>query len=133
MDFKGAYYWTRYFSFTVSDRSQSYTLDIGLQDLHSTAGTSLDSANGMKFSSLDVDNDDAPQNCAVAFKRPFWNAKCGLVGPLSIYGDKNLGKGVYWQSVTGCCDTLDSIFFKTRPNHCVEGEGSACTRCRVGY
>ena len=106
MEFQNMNYWVRYFTFKVGDSTQDYQLTLGNHDPQSTAGTSLDSANGMKFSAIDVDNDLSSNNCAETFKRPFWNAKCGLVGPLSIYGDKNLGRGIYWQSITGCCNSL---------------------------
>ena len=133
MTYQGSTFWTRYFAFQVDTKAEGYKIQIGLHDPDSTAGTSLESANGMKFSTADTDQDTSLQNCALNFKRPFWNSKCGLVGPLSVYGDTNLGRGVYWQAVTGCCDSLQAISFKSRPVHCSQGEGAQCSACASGY
>lgn len=57
MTYRSQYYWSMYHSFTVANKSESYTLIIDEYDNQSTGGRSLDSSNGMKFSTLDVDND----------------------------------------------------------------------------
>lgn len=57
MTHQAQYFWVMYHTFSVGDKSESYRFSIADYDNHSTGGKSLDSSNGMKFSTLDVDND----------------------------------------------------------------------------
>lgn len=134
MTHKSQYYWVLYHTFKIANKSEGFQFTVDEFNPHSTGGRSLDSSNGMKFSTLDVDNDlNEDENCAIIFRRPFWNSKCGFVGPLSKYGSTNPGQGVYWQGVTGCCSSLDTIFFKSRTKRCSQRVDNHCSECETGY
>ncbi len=91
-------------------------------------------SNGAGFSTIDVDSDTNPStDCAKDFRRPFWNGSCGFAGPLSDYGNNNLGKGIYWQTFTGAFVSIDLMSFKVRPRRCASGFGSSCSKCETGY
>lgn len=126
--------WAAYSSLKIGSDAEAYKLEVSGFDSASSAGNSLIHSNGAGFSAYDVDNDLNPsENCAMSFRRPFWNGSCGFVGPLSDYGNTNLGKGVYWQTFSGSFVSLDSISFKLRPRQCLLGFGSTCTKCEAGY
>lgn len=126
--------WAAYSTFIIGSAAEAYILEVSGFDSTSSAGNSLTQSNGGGFSTYDLDNDLNPtENCAEDFRRPFWNGSCGFAGPLSDYGNTNLGKGVYWQTFSGAFASLDRISFKLRPNRCLLGFGSTCVKCDSGY
>jgi hypothetical protein len=65
-DWNGVKKYAKYDMFKIMSEEEGYKLILG--DYHGNAGDSLSYHNGKKFSTYDVDNDDAPVQ--------FWNGNC---------------------------------------------------------
>ena len=65
-DWNGVKKYASYETFQVSSEEEGYELTVG--GYKGDAGDSLSSHNGKKFSTYDVDNDEAPIQ--------FWNGNC---------------------------------------------------------
>ncbi len=66
----------KYGSFTVSDASDKYRMNVGEFEALSTAGNSLSYHNSMRWTTYDQDNDSYSHNCAVLKNCPFWFKRC---------------------------------------------------------
>ncbi|XP_052097262.1 fibrinogen-like protein A [Mytilus californianus] len=66
-------YYAKYKTFVVGDASSQYKLTIG--GYSGTAGDSLNFSNGMKFTTVDRDNDLSSTNCAME-RGPWWFKSC---------------------------------------------------------
>ncbi|CAB4021589.1 Hypothetical predicted protein, partial [Paramuricea clavata] len=95
-----------YESFSVGNESEAYILNVG--NYSGTAGDSLRLNNGMKFTTIDVDNDvNGNNNCATNKKSGWWfegSQKCSYADLNGKYlgGAHNQGmKGVFWFGFTG--------------------------------
>uniref|UniRef100_A0A8W7PWV5 Fibrinogen C-terminal domain-containing protein n=1 Tax=Anopheles coluzzii TaxID=1518534 RepID=A0A8W7PWV5_ANOCL len=74
-DFDGNKTFARYDQFEIADENQMYMLS-KIEGFSGPAGDSLGNAKGMKFSTLDSDNDIAKDSCAVTFTGAWWYNAC---------------------------------------------------------
>ncbi|XP_014097585.3 fibrinogen C domain-containing protein 1 [Bactrocera oleae] len=110
--FSGASYYARYSEFVVGSDSEGYSLKV-LGTYIGTAGDSLKMHVGMKFTTRDRDNDNAPvNNCAVDYKGAWWFAKCYNSHLNGEYGQKN--PSVNWNSINRN-EALKSVQMMIRP------------------
>ena len=73
-DFEGNTVYANYSTFNVSDGSTEYILTVG--GYSGTAGDSLDSHNGRRFTTRDNDNDVSGSNCAQWATGAWWYESC---------------------------------------------------------
>uniref|UniRef100_A0A0A1WX60 Fibrinogen C domain-containing protein 1 n=1 Tax=Zeugodacus cucurbitae TaxID=28588 RepID=A0A0A1WX60_ZEUCU len=72
----GDSYHARYTEFLIGSESEGYPLKV-LGNYTGTAGDSMIFHVGMKFTTRDSDNDNAPQgNCAIDYKGAWWFDRC---------------------------------------------------------
>ncbi|VDI21423.1 ficolin [Mytilus galloprovincialis] len=115
-DFEGESKYAKYKIFRVGDISSNYPLTV--VGYSGDAGNSMQVANGMKFSTHDVDNDGAPGSCAKSFKGGFWYNNCHYANPNGEYlkGEHEaLAVGVNWYHWKGYKYSLKSIEMKIKP------------------
>ncbi|XP_053692608.1 techylectin-5A-like [Sabethes cyaneus] len=75
-DFDGSVAVAKYSRFLVGGPEEKYALN-SLGNYSGNAGDSLAPSLGMKFTTLDADNDShPPDNCAVMYKGAWWYAAC---------------------------------------------------------
>jgi hypothetical protein len=87
--------------------------------LTGTAGNSLNTHNGMKFSTQDVDNDISTENCAVEKNGAWWFRRCSrshLNGEYLGGHHEHLRKGVFWVSYKGTNYSYEIAEMKVGPN-----------------
>ena len=76
-DWEGNTAFAKYDQFSVGDEASDYTLSVSGYQNASTAGDSLTSHNGQRFSTPDRDNDGHSHfNCAVYSHGPWWHWGC---------------------------------------------------------
>lgn len=82
-----------------------------------SAGDSLSGHNGMKFTTIDKDQDTHGQNCARLAYGGFWFYKCFGANPNGIYtwGESPPAHGVHWRTFKGLEYSLKTIVMKIRP------------------
>ncbi|XP_053379845.1 ryncolin-1-like [Mercenaria mercenaria] len=75
-NFEGSRVYAEYDKFSNGDESSGYKLEVGRYS--DTAGNSLSNHNGMKFSTVDRDNDiwSTDNSCAKKFKGCWWYRSC---------------------------------------------------------
>ena len=96
-DFEGNKKYANYSTFSVGDSAALYKLTVG--GYSGNVGDSLIVHNGMKFTTIDKDNDHATFNCAVRYSGAWWYNACHasnlnglyLSGPTETYAN-----GVDW-------------------------------------
>jgi len=99
-DWEGVKKHALYSTFIVGSRESDYTLTIG--GYSGTAGDSMTTHNGQKFSTKDHDVDSHPTssyNCAQIYKGGWWYNACHRANPNGLYLRGNEGsnaKGVNW-------------------------------------
>ena len=84
-----------------------------------STGDSLSVHNNMKFTTLDKDQDQSKDNCAVEFTGAWWYVNCHatnlngqyLGGATDVYA-----KGIIWKAWKGQYYSLKSTEMKIRPN-----------------
>ena len=68
--------------------------------------------NGMKFTTLDSDNDVSPKNCAVVYWGAWWYKNCFLSNLNAHYYNKSstplYATGVMWYTFRGYYESLKS-------------------------
>uniref|UniRef100_A0A182N216 Fibrinogen C-terminal domain-containing protein n=1 Tax=Anopheles dirus TaxID=7168 RepID=A0A182N216_9DIPT len=74
-DFGGNKTFARYDEFEIAGESQQYAL-LKIDGYWGPAGDSLGSVKGMKFSTLDVDNDTWNGSCAITYTGAWWYSAC---------------------------------------------------------
>ena len=78
--------------FGVGNESTGYTLQVGYMldlglGITIAIGSSFNMLNGMKFSTMDVDNDLSPGDCANSFGNSgWWFKQCGLINLNGRFG-----------------------------------------------
>ena len=120
-------YYAEYTSFAIGDEGSKYVLHVGGYQPGSTAGDCLTNAssssninwraNGMKFSTLDSDNDRTGGQCAVTSGRgAFWYNSCQAANPMGTYGSTGNGgwMGVYWYTIDNSNTGLKGIKLKLK-------------------
>ena len=102
-DFEGNSAYAQYTSFSVGDSSSKYILSVS--GYNGTAGNSLASHNGCRFTTRDQDNDKISRgNCARWFKGAWWYYNCHASNLNGLYhGGSHLSyaDGVNWDSWRG--------------------------------
>ena len=96
-DFDGSRRYAKYTSFTIANGDLKYALTLG--QYSGNAEDSLGYHNGMKFSTKDSDNDQAPYNCPVIYQGAWWYNHChhsNLNGVYINVGSSTDDKGVKW-------------------------------------
>ncbi|XP_049538223.1 fibrinogen-like protein A [Anopheles darlingi] len=100
-DFSGNYAYARYDKFKIGSESEHYTLTLG--NYSGTAGDSMGSNNGRRFSSIDRDNGDWPKSdgCVNYSRGAWWHRACtgaNLNGP---YNNARSSKSMFWLDFKG--------------------------------
>ncbi|XP_037937720.1 fibrinogen-like protein 1 [Teleopsis dalmanni] len=118
-DFEGEKRYAKYDSFAIGDNSTQYDLKI-LGKYSGNAGDSFTFHQGMKFSTPEVDNDLAENNCADAFKGGWWYAAChasNLNGKYlrGKFNESLYATGVIWHSWHGHYYSLKNVVMAIRP------------------
>lgn len=91
------WYWAEYDTFRVGDEASGFRLTI--DGYKGTAGDSLKSSNGMRFSTHDRDNDVWPEtHCAQSHGGGFWYSRCGAA-QLNAQPYDNDGWGFVWNDL----------------------------------
>ena len=116
-----------YGEFAVGNSIDKYKLHLANYDGNSTVGDSLTGThhnlNGMKFTTLDQDNDLGSKNCAVIFSGGWWFENCHNANLNGLYPPASLGsidcdnwssyaQYVTWKSFNDCY--ADVIFSEMR-------------------
>ncbi|KAK3510888.1 hypothetical protein QTP70_024379 [Hemibagrus guttatus] len=118
-DFEKGSAYAQYTTFTVSQESTNYMLNIGGY-INGGAGDSLSFVNGRGFSTFDK---DPTGNCAEANGGGFWYYgywywyQCHLANPNGLYKYGNVGTpytGIMWQSWKGYYYSMKTIVMKIR-------------------
>lgn len=80
-------------------------------------GDSLSGHNGMKFTTIDKDQDTHVSNCAQLAYGAFWYYNCFGANPNGIYtwGPSPRAHGVQWRTFKGLEYSLKTIVMKIRP------------------
>lgn len=102
-DYDGNKTYAKYDRFEIGDESQKYALKT-LGVYSGTAGDSLQPQKGMKFTTLDADNDTWERNCAVEYTGAWWYTNChksGLNGRYLRGDTKESASGMVWQTFRG--------------------------------
>ncbi|XP_062395949.1 microfibril-associated glycoprotein 4-like [Sardina pilchardus] len=117
-DWDGGKVYAQYTSFSVDPESLDYKLHLG-NFINGGAGDSLSYHNGMKFSTLDKDQDADGANCAKYRLGGFWYNSCHHANPNGVYRwgiDDTLSTfGIEWYHFKGHYYSLKSISMKIRP------------------
>uniref|UniRef100_K1QJJ8 Ficolin-2 n=1 Tax=Magallana gigas TaxID=29159 RepID=K1QJJ8_MAGGI len=90
--FSGDWYYAKYGDFKVADESDGYRLSLKAGSYEGNAGDGMDNhgstdPSGMKFSTIDRDNDNAPALCTFARQGAWWYNQCTLTNLNGIYGN----------------------------------------------
>ncbi|XP_062575636.1 ficolin-2-like [Saccostrea cucullata] len=90
--FGGGWFYAKYKDFRIANVSDSYRMRVKEGSYQGTAGDSIEShgttnTNGYKFTTIDIDNDFAPSNCALARKGAWWHNICTWANLNGIYGN----------------------------------------------
>lgn len=115
-DFEGNSRYAKYMIFAVGNVASGYQLRIS--GYSGDAGNSLEPHNNMKFSTQDVDNDNAGGSCAKSFKGGFWYNNCHFANPTGEYlkGEhETVAVGVNWFHWKGYKYSLKTIDMKIKP------------------
>lgn len=73
--------------------------------------------NGMKFTTIDKDQDTHKSNCAQLAYGAFWYSRCFSANPNGIYtwGPSPPAQGAQWTTFRGLEYSLKTIVMKIRP------------------
>lgn len=117
-DFEGNKRFALYSTFSVGSECEGFNLSVsGFKA--GDAGDAMSSNNGMKFSTLDRDQDTWPEHCARKFLGAFWYAACHKTNPTGVYrwgADNSLfAVGMSWLHWKGHDYSLKSMSMKVRP------------------
>ncbi|KAF0040105.1 hypothetical protein F2P81_008340 [Scophthalmus maximus] len=117
-DFEGNKRFALYSTFSVGSECEGFNLSVsGFKA--GDAGDAMSSHNGMKFSTLDRDQDTWPEHCARKFLGAFWYAACHETNPTGVYrwgADNSLfAVGMSWLHWKGHDYSLKSMSMKKPP------------------
>lgn len=86
-----------------------------IRDSIESEGTT--NTNGFKFSTSDIDNDDASASCAVARKGAWWYNECTWSNLNGMYGNGSCaaaGNCNFWYSLTNSFSGVKTSFMMVR-------------------
>ncbi len=121
--FNGGNAFARFSNFFIENEDAGYTLRIGECDPTSTAGDSLASHNGMKFSTTDNDRDSLKDiNCAEMTKGGWWYKNCHDSNLNGLYYKNgklasHVPDGIIWQHWLGDSTSLKTVVLAIRPKN----------------
>ncbi|XP_040260823.1 ficolin-2-like [Bufo bufo] len=102
-DFDSVNYFAKYSSFKIMGETEKYKLVLG--DFTSgNAGDSLSYQNGMKFSTVDQDNDADTRSCVDLYKGAWWHNQCHQSNLNGLYRPgkhETFADGINWNSGKG--------------------------------
>ncbi|KFB48052.1 AGAP006743-PA-like protein [Anopheles sinensis] len=116
-DYDGNKTYAKYDRFEIGDEGQKYVLK-SVDTYSGTAGDSLTELVGMKFTTLDADNDTWGKNCAVEFTGAWWYAAChksNLNGKYLRGETKEYASGMVWYTFRGHHYSLKSSKMMIKP------------------
>ncbi|XP_075041981.1 ficolin-2-like [Mixophyes fleayi] len=116
-DFDYKKYFAKYKSFKVMGESEKYKLILGAF-LSGDAGDSLTYHNGMKFTTMDQDNDPDISNCAQVYKGASWYKTCHYVNLNGLYlpgKHASFADGINWYTGKGHYYSYKQSEMKIRP------------------
>ncbi len=129
-DWRGNKKYAVYNKFLVKSEDEGYELAVSEFSSLSTAGDSLSKHNGMRFSTFDVDNDEAPLelwngNCAERFHGGWWYKACYRANLNGRYYDggvvaEKMNDGVAWNSWHGLKYSLKFVEMRVFRNFKVQ-------------
>ena len=114
-DFEYNSRYANYSTFHVGSATEYYKLKVG--GYTGDAGDSLSHHNGMKFSTIDNDNDLHASNCAISHSGGWWYKYCHVsnLNGLYAYGPTTLStKSVIWKEFKGYFYSLKFTEMKLR-------------------
>uniref|UniRef100_A0AAG5DAQ3 Fibrinogen C-terminal domain-containing protein n=1 Tax=Anopheles atroparvus TaxID=41427 RepID=A0AAG5DAQ3_ANOAO len=116
-DYDGNKTHAKYERFEIGDEGQKFALKT-LGGYSGTAGDSMNDLVGMKFTTLDADNDTWDKNCAVSFTGAWWYTAChrsNLNGKYLRGETKEFATGMVWQTFRGYHHALKVAKIMIRP------------------
>ncbi|XP_053666697.1 ficolin-1-like [Anopheles marshallii] len=116
-DFEGNKTYAKYDQFEIGDESQKYAVTKA-SGYTGTAGDSFSGTKGMKFSTLDADNDTWENQCAVTFTGAWWYSNChssNLNGKYLRGETKEYATGMVWTTFRGHHYALKTSKMMIRP------------------
>ncbi|XP_050093191.1 ficolin-2-like [Anopheles aquasalis] len=116
-DFDGNKTYARYTHFEIGGEAQLYELT-QISGYSGTAGDDMVAVKGMKFSTLDSDNDTWGSSCAVTYAGAWWYGAChrsNLNGKYLRGETKEYATGMVWYSFRGHHYALKSAKMMIRP------------------
>ena len=112
-----------YADFKVKGEADGYMLTLSGFNSSSTAGDSLSSHSGQKFSTHDSDQDSHSRNCAEIYKGGWWFRNCHESNLNGIYyedgqlADFDVPDGIIWETWVGDQFSLTSTVLAIRPRY----------------
>ncbi|XP_041770179.1 ryncolin-1-like [Anopheles merus] len=116
-DFDGNKTFARYDQFEIADENQMYMLS-KIEGFSGPAGDSLGNVKGMKFSTLDSDNDTWKDSCAVTYTGAWWYSAChasNLNGQYLRGETTEYATGMVWKTFRGYYHSLKMVKMMIRP------------------
>uniref|UniRef100_A0A1Q3FNP0 Putative ficolin-3 n=2 Tax=Culex tarsalis TaxID=7177 RepID=A0A1Q3FNP0_CULTA len=95
----GEYGWARYGRFAVDGEASKYQLG-ELGEYSGTMGDSLANSGGMKFTTVDSDNDNWSRNCAQHYMGGWWYNSCVFNNLNGLFTPKPNEYGIHWNGWT---------------------------------
>ncbi|ELT97539.1 hypothetical protein CAPTEDRAFT_202906 [Capitella teleta] len=114
-DFEGNFAFAEYSTFLIRSVEKRYQLLCG--GYSGNAGDSLANQNEMFFTTIDMDNDRATENCAVLFHGAWWHNschECNLNGDYLGGSHESYADGIEWKGFTGLYYSLKFTEMKLR-------------------
>ncbi|XP_059154488.1 angiopoietin-2-like isoform X1 [Physella acuta] len=114
MKYKGTDYYAVYRGFKVENEAAKYKMNFtSFSD--GNVEDSFKYHNGMKFTTIDSDNDEwSDGNCAVDRRGGWWYEGCHDVNVNGEWASRVVIKGIHWASITARTDSLDFVEMKLR-------------------
>ncbi|XP_059177243.1 fibrinogen-like protein A [Physella acuta] len=109
---KGKKYYTHYDYFKVDNEAASYK--IYMSSFSGNVKDYLKYHHGMKFSTIDRDNDITSTDCAGLCKGGWWYYNCRLVALNGVWGTTDTDTEIYWLELSSDGHIADSVEMKVR-------------------
>ena len=120
---KDRHAYAHYADFKVKGEVDGYALKLTGFNSSSTAGDSLSSHSGQKFSTYDTDRDSSDNNCAGLYKGGWWYMNChesnlnGIFYKDGQLADSKVPDGIIWEKWLGDMMSLKSTVLAIRPKY----------------